>query len=146
MYPSTASIYIPNEIQITNVQIGKSYKIDYDRDGINYKFIGKISFGSIMNDGRVWIDFCNIQKYYIDDVLIYPKPRMIDFIYLPDPYIPDANDIRVYKLIHGPDANLLDSIKPFKLNYIKEFPYETIVNFQLLPTDINREIRSFILL
>lgn len=146
MYLSPASIYIPNEIQITNVQIGKSYKIDYDRDGINYKFIGKISFGSIMNDGRVWIDFYNIQKCYIDDVLIYPKPRMIDFVYMPDIYIPEPNDIRVHKLIHGPDANLLDSIKPFKLNYIKEFPYETIVNFQLLPTDINREIRSFILL
>mgnify|MGYP000273873033 FL=1 len=62
---SYTSIYIPNEIQITNVQIGKSYKIDYDRDGINYKFIGKISFGSIMDDGRVWIDFYNIQKYRI---------------------------------------------------------------------------------
>ena len=128
---SYTSIYIPNEIQITNVQIGKSYKIDYDRDGINYKFIGKISFGSIMDDGRVWIDFYNIQKYCVDGVLIYPKPRMIDFTYLPDPYIPDANDIRVYKLIHGPHANLMDSIKPFKL--------------KLLPTDINREIRSYIL-
>ena len=144
MYLSCASIYIPNEIQITNVQIGKSYKIDYDRDGINYKFIGKISYGSIMNDGRVWIDFHNIQKYLIDGVLVYPKPKMIDFIYLPNPYIPEANDIRVHKLIHGPDANLMDSIKPFKLNYIKEFPYETTVNFQLLPTDINREIRSYI--
>ncbi len=142
---SYTSIYIPNEIQITNVQIGKSYKIDYDYDGINYKFIGKISYGSIMNDGRVWIDFHNIQKYYIDGVLIYPKPKMIYFIYLPNPYIPEANDIRVHKLIHGPDANLMDSIKPFKLNYVKEFPYETTVNFQLLPTDINREIRSYIL-
>ena len=64
---------------------------------------------------------------------------------VPDPYIPDAKDIRVYKLIHGPHANLMDSIKPFKLNYIKEFPYETTVNFKLLPTDINREIRSYIL-
>ena len=145
MFLFPASICIPNETQITDVKIGKTYKFDYDYDGINYKFIGKISFGSIMNDGRVWIDFHNIQNYSIDGVLISPKPRMIDFIYLPDPYIPEANDIRVHKLIHGPDANLLDSVKPFKLNYIKEFPYETTVNFQLLPADINREIRSYIL-
>jgi hypothetical protein len=136
---------IPNEIQVTHVKIGESYKIDYDKDGINYKFIGKIANGSIMNDGRVWIDFNNIQKYWIDGVLIYQKPKIIFFVYLPNPYIPDANDVRVYKLIHGSDANIMDSIKPFKLNYIKEFPYETTVNFQVLPTDINREIRSYII-
>ena len=144
MFRVPASIYIPTETQITNVQIGKSYKFDYDLDGINYKFIGKISFGSTMNDGRVWIDFCNIEKYWIDRVVISQKPKLINFVYLPDPYIPDPNDIRVYKLIHGPDANIMDIIKPFKLNYIKEFPYETTVNFDLLPTDLNREIRSYI--
>lgn len=142
---SPASIYIPNEIQITDVKIGKSYNIDYDYDGINYKFIGKVVMGSLMNDGRAWLDFHKVKKYFIDNVKIDIIPRIINFGYFPDPYIPEANDIRIYKSIYGPDSNIMDAIKPFKLNYIKEFPYETTVDFHLLPTDINIEIRSYIL-
>ena len=138
------SIYIPNEIEINETMIGKSYKIEYDYDGINYKFIGKVVMGSLMNDGSAWIDFHNVKKYFIDNVKIDIIPRIINFGYWPDPYIPDANDIRIYKFIYGPDSNIMDAIKPFKLYYIKEFPYETTVNFRLLPTDINREIRSYI--
>lgn len=145
MNPSYTSIYIPNEIQVTHMKIGKSYEINYDYNGNNYKFIGKVHYGSIMNDGIVWIRFHNIRKYYIDSVLIYETPLVVNYQYTPDPYIPDPNDIRVYKLVYGLDANIMDSIKPSKLYYIKEFPYETTINFKLLSIDINREIRSYIL-
>lgn len=141
------SLYIPNEININDVRIGNTYKIDYNNDGINYRFIGKVTMGSTYSNGSIWLHFYNVKKYFVDNVYIVSAPvKGIDFGYIPDPYIPEENELRVWKHVYGPDSNIYDSIRSlnFKLNYIKEFPYEIIPNFRLLPTDINREIRSYL--
>ena len=83
--------------------------------------------------------------YYENNKKIDDYPKKIDFIYIPDSYIPRENEARIYKMIYGPDADIRETYTGFKLNYIKEFPYELTANFNSLPNDINREIRMYLI-
>jgi hypothetical protein len=138
------SLYIPNKIKVNEVILGNTYQINYNLKGKNYKFVGKIHFGTTYTDGRYWFSFINIKKYYENDKKKYKYPKNIDFVYIPDSYIPDENEARIYKKIHGPNADIRETYTGFKLNSITEFPYEITANFNSLPNDINREIRRYL--
>jgi hypothetical protein len=138
------SLYIPNEIKINEVRLGNTYQINYNSRGNNYKFIGKIHFGSTYTDGRYWFQFINVKRYYKNNKKIDKYPKVVDFTYIPDSYIPDENEARIYKMIHGPHADIRETYTGFKLNSITEFPYEISANFNSLPSDINREIRRYL--
>ena len=56
------SLYIPNKIKINEVILGNTYQINYNSRGNNYKFIGKIHFGSTYTDGRYWFQFINVKS------------------------------------------------------------------------------------
>lgn len=142
--PIRVNLYIPNEIKINEVALGNTYQINYNSRGNNYKFIGKIHFGSTYTDGRYWFQFINVKKYYKNNKKIDNYPKVVDFVYIPDSYIPDENEARIYKMIHGPDADIRSTYTGFKLNSITEFPYEITANFNSLPNDINREIRKYL--
>lgn len=142
--PIHVNLYIPNEIKINEASLGNTYQINYNSRGNNYKFIGKIHFGSTYTDGRYWFQFINVKKYYKNNKKIDNYPKVVDFIYIPDSYIPDENEAKIYKMIHGPDADIRETYTGFKLNSITEFPYEITANFNSLPNDINREIRRYL--
>ena len=142
--PIHVNLYIPNEIKINEVTLGNTYQINYNSKKNNYKFIGKIHFGSTYTDGRYWFQFINVKKYYKNNKKIDNYPKVVDFVYIPDSYIPDENEARIYKMIHGPDADIRETYTGFKLNSITEFPYEITANFNSLPSDINREIRRYL--
>ena len=142
--PIHVNLYIPNEIKINEAALGNTYQINYNSIGNNYKFIGKIHFGSTYTDGRYWFQFINVKKYYKNNKKIDNYPKVVDFIYIPDSYIPDENEAKIYKMIHGPDADIRETYTGFKLNSITELPYEITANFNSLPNDINREIRRYL--
>ena len=142
--PIHVNLYIPNEIKINEVRLGNTYQINYNSRGNNYKFIGKIHFGSTYTDGRYWFQFIHDKKYYKNNKKIDNYPKVVDFTYIPDSYIPNDNEARIYKMIHGPDADIRETYTGFKLNSITEFPYEVTANFNSLPNDINREIRRYL--
>lgn len=142
--PIHVNLYIPNEIKINEVELGNTYQINYNSRGNNYKFIGKIHFGSTYTDGRYWFQFINVKRYYKNNKKINNYPKVVDFTYIPHSYIPDENEARIYKMIHGPDADIRETYTGFKLNSITEFPYEITANFNSLPNDINREIRRYL--
>jgi hypothetical protein len=142
--PIHVNLYIPNEIKINEVTLGNTYQINYNSKKNNYKFIGKIHFGSTYTDGRYWFQFINVKRYYKNNKKIDNHPKVVDFVYIPDSYIPDENEARIYKMIHGPDADIRETYTGFKLNSITEFPYEITANFNSLPNDINREIRKYL--